>query len=154
MKVKIGYTNEDEDGIILDRFLSRNPIDELSPVVTSEDVVELQKACRQVKISPDVRQYIIRIVRATREQPAIELGASPRAMIGLSRTVQALAAIRGRSFAIPDDVKYLAPFVLSHRIIAEASTSLKGRRGEDVVRDVIDSVPAPVEEEPANRVGV
>jgi MoxR-like ATPase len=148
MKIQLGYTNEDEDGIILDRFLASNPIEELTPVIKSENVLELQRACRKVKIAPDVRQYIIQIVRATREQPSIELGASPRAMIGLSRTAQALAAIRGRDFVIPDDVKYLAPSVLSHRIIAEASVALKGRTSTEIVSDVLNSVPTPVEAEP------
>jgi MoxR-like ATPase len=148
MKIKIGYTSENEDGIILDRYIDDNPIDNLNPVVTAEEVVELQKICRKVRISPDVRQYIIRLIRATREQPHVELGASPRAMIGLSRTAQALAAIRGRDFVIPDDVKYLAPFVLSHRIIPEAAFSLKGRSGGTIVKDVLNTLAAPVEIEP------
>ena len=149
MKIKIGYTSESEDEIILDRYIDNNPIDNLNPVVTAEEVIELQKICRQVRISPDVRQYIIRFVRATRDQPHVELGASPRAMIGLSRTAQALAAIRGRDFVIPDDVKYLAPFVLSHRIIPEEAFSLKGRSGSTIVKDVLDTLAAPVEIEPA-----
>ncbi len=98
-------------------------------------------------ITPDIRRDIIKLVHATRSQPNIELGASPRAMIGLSRTSQALAAIRGRPFVIPDDVKYLAPFVMAHRIIPESSASLKGRSGEDIVREVLETIPAPVEQE-------
>jgi MoxR-like ATPase len=148
MRLSIGYTNENEDGLILDRFMKSNPVEDLQPVTTAEDVLRLQQLCHQVLVTADVRQYIIRLVRATREQKNIELGASPRAMIGLCRTSQALAALRGRSFVIPDDVKYLAPFVLSHRIIPEASVSLKGRSGEEIVRAVLDAVPAPVEEEP------
>ncbi len=148
MKIKIGYTSESEDEIILDRYIDHNPIEDLNPVISAEDVIQLQKACRKVRISPDVRQYIIRLVRATRAQPHVELGASPRAMIGLSRTSQSLAAMRGRDFVIPDDVKYLAPFVLSHRIIPEATVSLKGRSGEMIVREVLESVAAPVEIEP------
>jgi MoxR-like ATPase len=148
MRLSVGYTTENEDGIILDRFMKSNPIEELQSVATAEDVLHLQQLCHQVFVTADVRQYIIRLVRATREQKNIELGASPRAMIGLCRTSQALAAMRGRSFVIPDDVKYLAPFVLSHRIIPEATISLKGRSGEEIVREVLDSVPTPVEAEP------
>jgi MoxR-like ATPase len=147
MRLSIGYTTEDEDGVILDRFIQHNPIEDLAGVIEAEEIMELQKICQQVRITPDVRQYIIRLVRATREQPHVELGASPRAMIGLCRTAQALAAIRGRSFVIPDDVKYLAPFVLAHRIIPEASTALKGRSGEDIVRQVLEAIAAPVEAE-------
>jgi MoxR-like ATPase len=147
MRLSIGYTTESEDGTILDRFIQHNPIEELGTVIDADEVIQLQRACQQVLITPDVRQYIVRVIRATREQPHVELGASPRAMIGLCRTAQALAAIRGRTFVIPDDVKYLAPFVLSHRIIPEASISLKGRTGEEIVREVLELVPAPVEVE-------
>ncbi len=147
MRLKIGYTTEAEDAIILERFAEHNPIEELVPVVNAEEVVQLQKACRQVLVTQDVQQYIIQLVRATRKQPHVELGASPRAMLGLYRTSQALAALRGRAFVIPDDVKYLAPFVMAHRIIPEASASLKGGRGEDIVQAVLAAVPAPVEKE-------
>ena len=134
MRLSIGYTTETEDETILERYMLRNPIEELEAVrVDADEVLQLQQLCRQVLVTQDIRQYIIRLVRATRQQPHIELGASPRAMIGLCRTAQALAAIRGRGFVIPDDVKYLAPFVLSHRIIPEASVSLKGRSAEDFV---------------------
>jgi MoxR-like ATPase len=148
MRLKIGYTSETEDGVILERFASHNPIEELEPVIDAEEVLQLQKICRKVQVAPDIQQYIIQLVRATRAQPHIELGASPRAMLGLYRTAQALAALRGRAFVIPDDVKYLAPFVMAHRIIPEASVSLKGGRGEDVVEAVLNSVAAPVEVEP------
>ncbi len=148
MRLSLGYTTESEDELILERFASHNPIEDLSPVIEAEAVLSLQKACRKVLVTPDIRQYIIRLVHATRKQPHIELGASPRAMLGLYRTSQALAAIRGRSFVIPDDVKYLSPFVMAHRIITETSASLKGRMGEDIVKEVLDAVPAPVEAEP------
>jgi MoxR-like ATPase len=148
MRLSLGYTTESEDELILERFAAHNPIEELAPVIEAEAVLSLQKACRKVLVTPDIRQYIIRLVHATRQQPHIELGASPRAMLGLYRTSQALAAIRGRAFVIPDDVKYLSPFVMAHRIITETSASLKGRRGEDIVKEVLDTVPAPVEIEP------
>jgi MoxR-like ATPase len=151
MRLTLGYTTEDEDAIILDRFIQHNPVEDLAPVVSAEEVLRLQGLCRGVTIKADVQKYIIQLVRATRQQAHVQLGASPRAMIGLSRTSQALAAIRGRSFVIPDDVKYLAPFVLAHRIIPEASISLKGRRGEDIVNDALTSVAAPVETEPGQQ---
>jgi MoxR-like ATPase len=147
MRLKIGYTSEEDDAVILERFVKQNPVETLEAVIDGEQVLKLQKACREVAVSPDIQKYIIQLVRATREQPHIELGASPRAMLGLYRTAQALAALRGRSFVIPDDVKYLAPYIMAHRIIPEASVSLKGGRGEDVVQAVLESVPAPVETE-------
>jgi MoxR-like ATPase len=146
MKIKIGYTSEADDSIILDRFMESNPADDLSPVINSEDVLKLQQECRHISISPEVRQYIIRLIRATRGQPSIQLGASPRAMLGLMKAAQALAAIRGRDFVIPDDVKYLAPYVIAHRIMLEPSLYLKGRSGDDVLHEILESVPVPVEE--------
>ncbi len=147
LRLRVGYTTESEDAIILGRFASHNPIEDLAPVMDAEEVIRLQKECRNIHVAPDIQQYIIQLVRATREQPHVELGASPRAMLGLYRTAQSLAALRGRAFVIPDDVKYLAPFVMAHRIIPEAAVSLKGGRGEDVVAAVLQAVPAPVEKE-------
>jgi len=92
-----------------------------------------------------VREYIVRVVRATREHDAVELGVSPRGTLALYRTAQALAALRGRTFVIPDDVKYLAPAVLTHRMIISPQTRLRGRRPEEVLAEIVETVPVPVE---------
>ena len=147
MRVRMGYPDEAQDELIMERFAQLNPIEDLSPVLSAEQLLELQRACRDILVEPDVRQYIIKLVHATRAHPQVELGASPRAMLGLFRTVQALAAIRGRSYVIPDDVKYLAPFVLEHRIIPHAQSHLRGHTAADILREVLDSVPVPVEQE-------
>ena len=147
MRVPMGYPTEAQDEFILDRFAQRNPIEELNAVVSAEQLLGLQRACRSVLVGPDVRQYLINLVHATRQHADVELGASPRAMLGLFRTAQALAAIRGRGYVIPDEVKYLAPFVLEHRIIPHARSHLRGHTAADVLREVLDSVPVPVEEE-------
>ena len=154
LRVRMGYPTEQEDAIILERFADRNPIEELKAVVSAEEILGLQQACRKVLVGPDVRQYIINLVHATRRHSQIELGASPRAMLGLFRTAQALAAIRGRGYAIPDYVKYLAPFVLEHRIIPHAQSQLRGHTAADIVREVVDSVPVPVEEEAGAELGL
>jgi MoxR-like ATPase len=93
-----------------------------------------------------VRAYIVKVVRATRKHEGVELGVSPRGTLALYKTSQALAAIRGRTFVIPDDVKYLAPEVLTHRIIISPQTRLRGRRPEEVMKEVVNTVPVPVEE--------
>jgi MoxR-like ATPase len=149
MRVRMGYPDESQDELIMERFAQSNPIEDLAPVLSAEQLLELQHACRDILVEPDVRQYIIKLVHATREHTQVELGASPRAMLGLFRTVQALAAIRGRSYVIPDDVKYLAPFVLEHRIIPHAQSHLRGNTAADILREVLDSVPVPVEQEVA-----
>jgi MoxR-like ATPase len=145
LRVRLGYPTQEEDDVILQRFAESNPINELTAVVTAEQLMSLQRACRQVLVGPDIRQYIIKLVHATRENPQTELGASPRAMLRLYQTAQALAAIRGRGYVIPDDVKYLMPFVMEHRIIPLAQSQLRGHTVADIIREVLDSVPVPVE---------
>ncbi len=147
LRVRMGYPSEEEDAVILDRFAEHNPLEELRAVVSSEELLLLQHLCRRVLVDPDVRQYIIRLVHGTRQHPDVELGASPRAMLGLFRTAQALAAVRGRSYVVPDDVKYLVPFVLEHRVITRVQSHLRGHRAGDILQQVMESVPVPVEEE-------
>ena len=105
----------------------------------------MQRVVRTIRVELSVREYIIAIVRATRAHASVELGASPRGSLYLYRAAQALAALRGRDFVLPDDVKYLTHFVLTHRLIISAQTRLRGRTAEQVVKDVVDSVPVPVE---------
>jgi len=146
LKVKLGYPTEDEERTILSRFRQENPLDNLTSVVDAKELLELQKLCRQVYIEDSICQYVVAITRATRTYQGIELGASPRASLGLHLASQALAAIRGRNYVIPDDVKYLAVPALAHRLIAKTETRLRGRSLEDIVNEVIATVPVPVEE--------
>ena len=146
LKVKIGYPSQDDDHIILQRFRKANPIEELSPVIAGPELMELQRVRQEVLVDADVEKYIVELVRATRQHPKVELGGSPRAMLGLYRTSQALAGIRGRSYVLPDDVKYLAPFVLEHRIIPKAQSRLRGQKTDDIIREVLESVKVPVED--------
>ncbi|MFH1560929.1 MAG: MoxR family ATPase [Chloroflexota bacterium] len=147
LRLRLGYPTEEEDFVLLDRFAEHNPIDELVAVVSAEVISELQQVCRTVMVRPEVRQYIIQLVHATRRHPQVEIGASPRAMLGLFHAAQALAAIRSREYVIPDDVKYLAPFVLEHRIISQAQSHLRGHTTADILEEVLGLVPVPVEEE-------
>ncbi|MEX2430859.1 MAG: MoxR family ATPase [Dehalococcoidia bacterium] len=146
LRVRMGYPSEEDAAVILDRFALGNPVEELTEVVSAAELGELQMACRDVAVHADIRQYLVRLVHATREHPQTELGASPRAMLGLYRSAQALAAIRGRSFLVPDDVKYMAPFVLEHRIIPKPQSHLRGLTSADIVREVMASVHVPVEQ--------
>ncbi len=98
-----------------------------------------------VLVEESVRDYVVKVVRATREHAAVELGVSPRGTLALYKTAQALAALRDRQFVIPDDVKYLAPPVLTHRIIISPQTRLRGRRPEEVMAEIVETVPVPVE---------
>jgi MoxR-like ATPase len=151
MNVKMGYPSEDDDRIILDRFRKNDPLDILTPVITAAELMEMQTACRDVHVNTDVEDYIIRLIHATREQDSIQLGASPRAMLALYRASQALAALRGRGFVIPDDIKYLAPATLGHRIISRMESHLRGQTASETLQRIINSVFVPIEEEVGNR---
>ncbi|MGA7843190.1 MAG: MoxR family ATPase [Dehalococcoidales bacterium] len=147
IKIKIGYPSAEDDKLILSRFRQDDPLEDLKPVVTAEELMQMQEACRNVHVAADVEDYIIRLVHATRDHASLQLGASPRAMLALYHTSQVLAALRGRSFVIPDDVKYLAVVTLSHRIIPKAESSLRGSSAEQALKEIIDSVAVPVENE-------
>jgi len=147
IKIKIGYPSAEDDKLILSRFRQDDPLEDLKPVVTAEELMQMQEACRNVHVAADVEDYIIRLVHATRDHASLQLGASPRAMLALYHTSQVLAALRGRSFVIPDDVKYLAVVTLSHRIIPKAESSLRGSSAEQALKEIMDSVAVPVENE-------
>lgn len=146
IRLKLGYPSEEEENSILLRFEREEPLDHLQSVIEAAAVTAMQRAVRGVRVESSVREYLIAIARATRAHASVELGASPRGSLHLYRAAQALAALRGRDFVLPDDVKYLTPFVLTHRLIISAQTRLRGRSAEQIVKDVVDSVPVPVEQ--------
>ncbi|HUT68831.1 MAG TPA: MoxR family ATPase [Dehalococcoidales bacterium] len=148
MKIQMGYPGVEDDRLILSRFRQSDPLEELKPVISSDDLLKIQKACREVHVAADVEDYIIRLIHATREHEAVELGASPRAMLALYNASQALAALRGRAFVTPDDIKYLVTPVLIHRIIPKSESRLRGHKAGETLKEIVDSVFVPVEEEP------
>lgn len=147
MRIRLGYPDREEERQIARRFYQANPLDNLEPVLDAADIPRLARACRSVFVSQAVEEYIVDLVRATRADEAVALGASPRATIALFRASQALAAIDGRAFVLPDDVKRLAAPVLTHRLTLAARSRLDGRSVGDVVASILRSIPAPVEVE-------
>jgi MoxR-like ATPase len=145
MRLALGYPSVEEEEAILTRFERANPLHALEAVATVAELQEAQRSVRTTGVSAVVRRYIVEIVRATRSSADVELGASPRGSLALYHTAQARAAVRGRSFVLPDDVKALAGAVLGHRIILSAEARLRGRRSESVVERILETVPAPVE---------
>lgn len=145
MKVALGYPDEDSENEMLLRFERTDPLDTLESVVEPQDILRMQHEVRTVRVENSVRRYIVNVSRATRAHDDIMLGASPRATMALYRTCQARAAINGRDFVIPDDVKQMAPPVLTHRLVVNPQTRLRGRVPEDVIREIVDTVPVPVE---------
>ena len=145
MRVSVGYPDEAEEEDILLRFEEKNPLDSLEPVVEAEELVRLRTLVPHIHCEPSVRRYLVAIIRATRKHAALELGASPRASLALFRASRALAAISGRDYVLPDDIKRLAPVVLPHRLILGSQSRLRGRDARGVLDEVLAEVPAPVE---------
>jgi len=145
MRVVIGYPSQADENSILERFREMDPLQDLQPVTFPEELLAMVKERQQIKVEESVRDYIVRISMATRQNHDIQLGASPRATMALYQVSQAWAAIQGRTFVLPDDVKSLAPHVLCHRLIIAAQAQLRGRTAEELVRDIVASVPVPVE---------
>jgi MoxR-like ATPase len=146
LRVALGYPDEAEEHEILLRYEQSDPLADLAPVVEAGQLLTMRDAVCQIKLAEPVRNYLVNVARATRTNPAVDLGVSPRGTLALYRASQALAALRGRDYVIPDDVKYLAPAVLVHRLIISSETRLRGRTGTQIVRDIIEQVPIPVEE--------
>jgi MoxR-like ATPase len=143
IRLSLGYPSAEEEGKLLDMLRQEHPIESLGAVVSAADVLAAQQAVRDVFVDPKIRDYIVEIVRATREHDDIALGGSPRASIALCRAAQALAAIRGHDFVLPDDVKRLAPAILGHRLIVRPESRLRKVRSVDVVQEVLAETSVP-----------
>jgi len=143
MKFSLGYPSFEDELKMLDLLQHTHPLNSLQPVVTADELVACQIEVRKVHIDPKVRQYLLQIVHLTREHEELSLGGSPRASIALFRTSQAMAAIRGRNYVQPDDVKRIAAPVLTHRLILKPESRLRRVTTAQVVQDVIDEIAVP-----------
>jgi MoxR-like ATPase len=148
LKIQVGYPDKAEEVRILERFQEADPYRSLAAVAAPGDISELQKLRRSIRVSQPIREYIADIVQLTREDNAIQFGASPRASLGLMRAGQALAALRGRDYVLPDDIKHLAHPVLTHRLILAEEERLKGKSTDRLIQKLISRVP--VLSEPAS----
>ncbi|XSG76059.1 AAA family ATPase [Herpetosiphon llansteffanensis] len=146
LRVNLGYPSETEEHAIIQRFNQGDPWVAMHAVSNQAQLLDAIHAVRSVHLSDAVRQYAIAIVRTTREHSEIELGASPRGSLALTRAAQAWALIHGRDFVLPDDVKQLVPSVLAHRLILGAEARLAQRSPEKILADIVKSIATPVEE--------
>lgn len=144
MKFSLGYPTIEEELKILQRLQMEHPLDGLQAVVNQQQIVACQSAARAVEVDVKVQKYILQIVHLTRHHKHLQLGGSPRASIALFRTAQSLAAIRGRNFVTPDDVKVVAAAVLNHRMILKPESRLRKVTAEQVVAQVVSEIPVPV----------
>jgi MoxR-like ATPase len=144
MTVHVGYPGNEAAKEVVRRQMVRHPIEDLTPVLSAEDVLEHQRAVRAVHVAHGIVEYVVMLVQATRAQPEVLLGASPRSMLALTHTAQARAIAEGRNYVLPDDVKALAPNVLAHRLILKAHGGTGVGRSVELVRSVLDEVPVPL----------
>ena len=144
IRLQMGYPDVPEEEEMLLRFERADPLAALKAASSGAEIVEFQNTVRRVYVDPVLRNYIVRLVQATREHPEVELGASPRATMGLYRCSQALAVIRGREYVTPDEIKALAPYTLGHRVIVKSQARLRERTAGGIIADVLEKVAVPV----------
>ena len=146
MRIRIGYPSPEHEKAILQAEQSLAAIEHLQPVMTAQEVRDIQAMAAQVKMDGQLQDYVIRIIRKTRESKWLELGVSPRGTLALQRAAKASALLDGRRYCTPDDIKPLVVPVLSHRVILHADTfaSAASDDAEQVMRDLIEEVPVPV----------
>lgn len=145
MKLKMGYPTPSEEIQVLNSLEHSVPIEDLDTVITLEELITIQKEVRTVHVSEVLKGYIVELATRTRHDPYVYLGASPRASIALMRAAQAYALMKGRDYATPDDVQYLAPFVFAHRIILKPEARYEGMATQTILKDIIKRTPVPVE---------
>lgn len=143
-KIRLGYPNRAEEIAILERFQKDDPLMTLEPVADPELLSQMQQQRKDIKISAAVREYITNIVAATRNHESLRFGSSPRGSLGLMRAAQGLAALRGRNYALPDDIKELLVPVLAHRIILSEEAKLSGGNPEHILEEIISRIPVPI----------
>ena len=146
LKLVLGYPDLENEDTILLRFERSNPLEQLSAVTLASEILDIGRQAQEIYVEPSVRRYILEIIGRTRISPSITLGGSPRASLALHRASQALALIQGRDFVLPDDVKHLAVPVLAHRLILSTEAYLHNASKENLIDDILSSLPVPAEE--------
>ncbi|WP_457631346.1 AAA family ATPase [Oceanithermus sp.] len=146
MRLRLGYPDEEGEARLLERMRGLHPIEELEPVSDAGEVLEARRRVLEVRVEPELAGYAVRLVRATRAENDVALGASPRAALDLQRTAMALAAVAGRDYLLPDDVKKAAGPVLEHRLIIRPEVRLEGTDAAAVIERILRAVPVPSEE--------
>jgi MoxR-like ATPase len=143
LRVRLGYPRKEDEIAVLDRQQFKHPVDDLDQVVSNEELIEAQEAIKDVYVSAEVKRYIVDLVNQTREHPDIYLGASPRGSLALYRAGQSQAALEGRDFVLPDDIKRLTVPALAHRIILSPAARLRDVSEENILGDILARVPVP-----------
>ncbi|HNV09858.1 MAG TPA: MoxR family ATPase [Propionibacteriaceae bacterium] len=145
MRLSLGYPEAADELALIRRFRLDEPLDRVECVVTTEEILAMQQSVRSVTINDVVEGYLLEVVRATRGHEELQVGASPRASLALARAAQAIAAIDGRDFVRPDDVREIAPAVLAHRLVTTAQADLLDHAAHDILVELLATIPVPVE---------
>jgi len=145
LRITLGYPTREEELRILARMEGGHPITQVQPVVEAEDILGFIQAKQRVFVEESLRNYLLELVDRTRNHPDLELGISPRGAIALFNAARVLALLRGREFVIPEDIKFLAPYVLAHRVVVSAAAAVKGRDGAGVIHEIIAGTTVPTE---------
>ena len=145
IKINMGYPTLEEGKQIFKRFIEDNPLEELQSVCKKEDIIKAREISKKIFVSDDIQEYILKIVQETLNNENIILGVSPRGSLAMLKACQVYAAINGRSFVNPDDIKTLAPYIFSHRIIIKNTLKIKGILNEDIINEVLKKVEVPTE---------
>ncbi len=143
IKVHLGYPSKMDEAYILNLYRQENPLDELMPVASKEDIINIQKQVKEIKVNDEINKYIVNIIDATRNHKEIVLGGSTRASLALLRVAQATALIKNRNYVIPEDVKENVKLVLSHRIILTNGSIARGIKAENILEEILNVVIAP-----------
>lgn len=146
LRLSMGYPSQQETVGILTRFMTKSPLEQLSPVADKPQLLEAMEAVKQVRVSQAVLSYIAALVEATRNREQLRMGASPRGALCLMRGAQALAAIRERDYVTPDDVKEMAVSVLAHRVLLRSGGLNRSVTAQGVIQEVLDQTPVPTED--------
>lgn len=147
VRASLGYPDRDEETSMLDRFRAGENPDAITSSATAAEVIAARKAIDGVTVNDTVRDYLLDIIEGTRSSGNLRLGASPRASLALQHAAQGWAAMKGRAYVLPDDVKQLAIPVLAHRLLAETTTQLRGQATDTIVAEIVESTPVPIERE-------
>ncbi|MDP8921961.1 MAG: MoxR family ATPase, partial [Chloroflexota bacterium] len=149
LRIHVGYPRREHEIDILERQQRAHPVESLATVTNAEELLDVQRAVREVFVDEQIRRYVVDLANATRRHPDVYVGASPRASLSLVRAAQALALLRGREFVTPDDVKTLAGPVFAHRVIVQPSARVKDVSGRTIVDDVAATLAVPGSRVPA-----
>jgi len=144
VKMSIGYPGLQDESSMLERMQKQHPIDSLEVVATADELLAAQRAVKEIMVHPLVRDYIVRLVHATRAHPSVRLGASPRAAAAIMRAAQAYAGVQGFDYVLPDDIKEVAPHILGHRLIIQPESRLRKITAPEIIRQILHQVEVPV----------